>query len=123
MILPGIIRKLQNQNKCIVYNPKDINNAGRHDYDKAAASEWANSAAETFSIGIFKWVSKSNPAKGVKRSAVVLRVTGPTTERDEVLKAAEWAVGKLDEGTDFCRKSISFQQCGQVEKNYLTFNQ
>lgn len=105
-----------------MYNPKDIQNAGKHDYDKAAATDWASSTAETFSIGIFKWVPKSNPKNGVKRSAVVLRVTGPTSESDEVLKAAEWAVGKLDEGTDFARKSISFRQCGRVEKNYLTFN-
>ena len=54
-----------------MYNFKDIQFAGKHDYDKENAiteSGWN----KTFSVGIFKWELKSNGKSMKKGKAFVL---------------------------------------------------
>jgi hypothetical protein len=43
---------------------------------------------ETFSVGIFQWVPKSS-GRGIKRSAVIKRIRGFSSEPKKVYDAAE----------------------------------
>ncbi len=52
----------------------------------------------TFSVGIFEWIPKSG-GKGVKKSAVKVRVTGPCSNPEAVKAKAEEIVAQLDAGT------------------------
>jgi hypothetical protein len=66
---------------------------GDWDYDgwcrpKGPGAHWNN----TFSVGIFKWIPKAH-GSGIKRSAVVKRIRGYSSNPQEVYdKAEEWIV-------------------------------
>lgn len=75
--------------------------AGRHAFD----GQWAPgrraliySAQETFSVGIFEWLPKSN-GKGVKRGPVKVRVKGSVINPGRVTQRAEEIAAQLDAGT------------------------
>lgn len=52
---------------------------------------------QSFSVGIFEWLSKAN-GKGVKRGAVKVRVKGPTHAEQAVLDKAREIAQQLDAG-------------------------
>lgn len=72
--------------------------AGKHGFDGA----WADRGMTyihnvTFSYGVFEWLPKSG-GKGLKKSAVKVRVSGPTHKADAVKAKAEEIVALLDAG-------------------------
>jgi hypothetical protein len=90
-----------------MYNPKDIQFVGKHDYDKD------NSLAEagwnkTFSVGIFKWELKSN-GRAMKRGKILVRVSGDCDKSTEVFKKAEEIVSLLDANQWNGRKSVQIK--------------
>jgi hypothetical protein len=72
---------------------------GKHAFDGACAPrEGANISGQgTFSLGIFEWIPTANK-KGVKRSAVKVRVKGWVSSSGMVYAAARRIVKRLDEG-------------------------
>ena len=87
-----------------MYNPKDIQFVGKHDYDKESAlteSGWN----KTFSVGIFKWEIKNN-GKSMKKGKIIIRISGLVENKEKVFEMAESVVKKLDEGNWDGRKSV-----------------
>lgn len=90
-----------------MYNPKDIQFVGKHDYDKEntlAESGWN----ETFSVGVFKWLMKNN-GKEMKKGKSIVRVTGPCEKAKEVFEMCESIVSDLDRGEFDGRKSVTIK--------------
>lgn len=88
-----------------MYNTKDIQFVGKHDYDKENAtteSGWN----KTFSVGIFKWELKSN-GKSMKKGKAIVRVSGLVENKEKVFAEAERIVNLLDAGKWDGRKSVS----------------
>lgn len=80
---------------------------GHHDYSGACAPRpsgprWASQ--RIFSVGVFKWVRKAR-GKGLKKSAVVYRVSGSVDAPEKVYQRAEEVCDLLDGGTTFDKKS------------------
>ena len=76
---------------------------GHHGYSGACApgvGDWTSQ--KTFSVGVFKWVSG---AKGLKRSKVVYRISGPMSAAQAVYDRAEAVCDLLDAGFVFPTKS------------------
>lgn len=87
-----------------MYNVKDIQFVGKHDYDKENAiteSGWN----KTFSVGIFKWELKSN-GKSMKKGKAVVRVSGLVENKEKVFEFAENVVKHLDANMWDGRKSV-----------------
>lgn len=87
-----------------MYNTKDIQFTGKHDYDKdnsLAGSGWN----KTFSVGIFKWELKNN-GKEMKKGKAIVRVSGPCVKADEVFKMAERVVLSLNNNVWDGRKTV-----------------
>lgn len=87
-----------------MYNIKDIQFVGKHDYDKENAitkSGWN----KTFSVGIFKWELKSN-GKSMKKGKAIVRVSGLVENKEKVFKFAENVVKDLDADVWDGRKSV-----------------
>jgi hypothetical protein len=87
-----------------MYNTKDIQFVGKHDYDKDNSlhtSTWA----KTFSVGIFQWVLKNN-RKEMKRGKVLVRVSGPCSKSKQVFEMAEHVVIDLDNNEWDGRKNV-----------------
>ncbi len=81
-----------------MYNTKDIQFVGKHDFDKESAARFANfPGAVSFSVNIFKWELKSN-GKEMKPGKGVLRVHGSPKNVEKVLEMAESFVKTLDAG-------------------------
>ena len=77
-----------------MYNVKDIQFVGKHDYDKENSlsdSGWN----KTFSVGIFKWELKSN-GKSMKKGKTVVRISGVVENKEKVCDFAENAIKDLD---------------------------
>ena len=77
-----------------MYNVKDIQFVGKHDYDKENSlsdSGWN----KTFSVGIFKWELKSN-GKSMKKGKTVVRISGLVENKEKVFDFAENAIKDLD---------------------------
>ena len=77
-----------------MYNVKDIQFVGKHDYDKENSlsdSGWN----KTFSVGIFKWELKSN-GKSMKKGKTVVRISGVVENKEKVFDFAENAIKDLD---------------------------
>lgn len=88
-----------------MYNPKDIQFVGKHDYDKENActeSGWN----KTFSLGIFKWEIKNN-GKSMKKGKAVVRVSGLVENKEKVFSEAERIVSLLDSGKWDGRKTVT----------------
>ena len=85
---------------------KDRKQAGRHDWDGNCKPGGIQqfSSQTTFSVGIFKWLTKAR-GKGLKRSAVVYRVKGSVERPECVYMRAEIICDCLDVGVVLVRKS------------------
>ena len=67
-----------------MYNVKDIQFVGKHDYDKEnSLSE--GSWNKTFSVGIFKWELKNN-GKSMKKGKIILRIYGLVENKEKLMK-------------------------------------
>lgn len=88
-----------------MYNSKDIQFVGKHDYDKESAEKFASWGGKTFSVNIFQWQLKSN-GKEMKPTKCVLRVHGKTSEKEKVFSLVESWIKILDEGQWDGRKSV-----------------
>ena len=87
-----------------MYNVKDIQFVGKHDYDKENSlsdSGWN----KTFSVGIFKWELKSN-GKSMKKGKTVIRISGLVENKEKVFDFAENAIKDLDSDMWDGRKSV-----------------
>ena len=87
-----------------MYNVKDIQFVGKHDYDKE------NSLSDlgwnkTFSVGIFKWELKSN-GKSMKKGKTAVRIYGVVENKEKVFDFAENAIKDLDSDMWDGRKSV-----------------
>ncbi len=87
-----------------MYNVKDIQFVGKHDYDKENSlsdSGWN----KTFSVGIFKWKLKSN-GKSMKKGKTVVRIYGLVENKEKVFDFAENVIKDLDSDMWDGRKSV-----------------
>lgn len=89
-----------------MYNVKDIQFVGKHDYDKESAERYAYLGGKSFSINIFQWGLKSN-GKEMKPLKGVVRVSGSPSDKQNVFDEAEKIVKLLDDGKWDGRKSVS----------------
>lgn len=89
-----------------MYNVKDIQFVGKHDYDKESAENFASWYGKSFSVNIFKWELKSNK-KEMKKGKSVVRVSGSPSIKDRVFSEAERIVNLLDTGQWDGRKSVT----------------
>ena len=87
-----------------MYNIKDIQFVGKHDYDKEnylSETGWN----KTFSVGIFKWELKNN-RKSMKKGKTIVRVSGLVTDKVKVFAFAENVVNDLDVNLWDGRKTV-----------------
>lgn len=89
-----------------MYNTKDIQFVGKHDYDKESAENFASLNGKSFSVNIFKWELKSN-GKEMKMGKGVVRVSGSPLIKEKVFDEAERIVNLLDSGQWGGRKSVT----------------
>lgn len=90
-----------------MYNLKDIQFVGKHDFDNESALRMSwQGWNETFSIGIFKWEMKNND-KEMKKGKTIVRVLGDCNNRDQVFNMAEQVVKSLDLGDWDGRKTVN----------------
>lgn len=88
-----------------MYNVKDVQFVGKHDYDKESAmteSGWN----KTFSVGIFKWELKGS-GKSMKKGKAVVRVSGLVENKEKVFEFCENVVKDLDSNLWDGRKSVT----------------
>jgi hypothetical protein len=82
----------------------------KHDYSGSCSPQYAGqqvlSSQNTFSVGIFQWLPKSS-GKGLKKSAVIVRVKGYISEPEKVYQKAKDICTQLDEGTYKGKKTVS----------------
>lgn len=89
-----------------MYNTKDIQFVGKHDYDKESAENFASWGGKSFSVNIFQWQLKSN-GKEMKPGKGVVRVHGSPDDKDKVFNMVEHVVKDLDNGEWDGRKNVS----------------
>lgn len=87
-----------------MYNQKDIQFIGKHDYDKSKSEIYAKYGT-TFSVNIFQWVLKKD-GKSMKPSKCVVRVHGNKNIHDTVFTTCENIVRDLDENMWDGRKNV-----------------
>ena len=87
-----------------MYNAKDIQFVGKHDYDKESALIDLG-ANKTFSVGIFKWYLKKDK-KSMGKFAAKVRVSGLVENKDKVFEMADNVVKALDNNIWDGRKSV-----------------
>lgn len=88
-----------------MYNKKDIQFVGKHDYDKESAKLYASLGYKSFSVNIFQWALKSN-GKEMKPLKGVVRVSGSPLNKEKVFEFCENVVKDLDTGMWDGRKSV-----------------
>lgn len=89
------------------FEKKDRKFEGKHDYSGSCAPGGAvYSNQQTFSVGVFQWLPKAN-GKGLKKSAVKLRVRGYSSQPGKVYHYAETACDDMDMGIPYEMKSIT----------------
>ena len=88
-----------------MYNVKDIQFEGKHDYDKDSAKIYASWGGKSFSVNIFKWGLKSN-GKEMKPLKCVVRVSGNPSNAEKIFEFCENAVKDLDAGMWDGRKTV-----------------
>lgn len=88
-----------------MYNPKDIQFVGRHDYNKETAEMFASWNGESFSVNIFKWGLTKN-GKRMKPLKCVVRVSGKPQNIEKVFEFCENVVKHLDSNTWDGRKTV-----------------
>lgn len=87
-----------------MYNTKDIQFVGKHDFDKENAI--INGMNITFSVGIFKWELKNNGGE-MKKGKAIVRISGLVINKEKVFEMAENVVKQLDAGNWDGRKSVA----------------
>jgi hypothetical protein len=87
-----------------MYNTKDIQFVGKHDYDKENSSS-EGGWNKTFSIGIFKWELKGN-GKSMKKGKAIVRISGDVINKESVFGVAENVTKLLNEGNWDGRKTV-----------------
>lgn len=81
--------------------------AFKHDFSGSCVPGGSgNYGQSTFSVGIFQWLPKSG-GKGLKKSAVIIRVKGYVSKPEAVYARASEFCGKLDAGWAPDKKSFS----------------
>ena len=81
-----------------MYNPKDIQFVGKHDYDKSSAESYASHKNfSSFSVNIFQWELQNN-GKRMKKGKGKVRVSGSTDNSENVFKVVENIISDLDAG-------------------------
>lgn len=88
-----------------MYNLKDIQFVGKHDYDKESAEKFASWNGKSFSVNIFKWGLKTN-GKEMKPLKCVVRVSGSPLNKEKVFESCENIIKDLDNGTWSGKKSV-----------------
>lgn len=88
-----------------MYNTKDIQFTGKHDYDKEAAEKFASWNGKSFSVNIFKWGLKNN-GKEMKQLKCVVRVYGSPLIKGKVFQTCEKIVADLDNNVWSGKKSV-----------------
>lgn len=74
--------------------------AGMHGFSGACAPGSTIYTYNTFSLGIFEWIPKTGlGAKGLKKSAVKVRVKGPVSREADIYRMAKQICAELDNGT------------------------
>lgn len=84
---------------------------GRHSYcEKSARKRALNPACKSFSVGIFQWDIASDDRR-LKRSKVVIRVRGLSTNYDKLIDTVKDVIFNLDNGlpTQYT-KTLTFNQ-------------
>lgn len=76
-----------------MYNEKDIQFAGKHDFVPATAPSYQG--AKTVSLGVYKLVLRSN-GKSLKPSKAIVRVSGSVDNIDAINRKAQEVVNLLD---------------------------
>jgi hypothetical protein len=89
-----------------MYNPKDIQFVGKHDYDKEEALKYAAWNGKSFSVNIFRWVLKSN-GKSMKKGKGIVRVSGSPKIKEKIFEYCGNIVKDLDNGNWDGRKTVS----------------
>jgi len=72
--------------------------AGKHGFSGACRPGSGHASHGTFSVGVFEWVAKAG-GRGVKKSAVKVRVSGSTGHPERVDARAAEIAAALDDGT------------------------
>lgn len=92
-----------------MYNPKDTQFVGKHDFDANYARSQARFTSwESFSFGIFKWQLKSN-GKEMKKAAAVIRIKANHSNVEAAIQRAEQIVSELDSGTYSGPKTVTIK--------------
>lgn len=89
-----------------MYNFKDIQFVGKHDYDKSTANRFASGSEKSFSVNIFRRELKLNK-KQMKRGKGLVRVTGSPSVKEKVFAEAERIIKLLDSGQWSGQKNVS----------------
>ena len=89
-----------------MYNVKDIQFVGKYDYDKQSAEHFASWGGNSFSIGIFQWLLKSN-GKEMKRGKVIVRIHASPSQIEKAFETAEEIIRQLDAGKWTGKKSVT----------------
>lgn len=89
-----------------MYNIKDIQFTGKHDYDKESAERFASWGGKSFSINIFQLKLKSN-GKSMKASKGLVRVSGAPENKEKVFEMAEKIIDLLDSNKWDGRKTVT----------------
>lgn len=84
-----------------MYNPKDIQFVGKHDFDRDIIEGWNI----TFSVGIFQWILSAD-GKHMKKGKAKVRVSGLVIDKQRVFEVAESIVNDLDSGNWDGRKTV-----------------
>ena len=92
-----------------MYNAKDIQFVGKHDYDKESAEKMASiRSINSFSVGLFQLVLKNN-GKEMKPSKAVVRVYGGTFNKEKVFECCNKIVKDLDANIWDGRKTVTIK--------------
>ena len=91
-----------------MYNVKDTQFVGKHDFDKESAEKFAQWGGDSFSINIFQWELKSD-GKSMKRGKCVVRLKSTLSKLHMALLTAENIVDDLDKGIWDGRKTVSLK--------------
>lgn len=86
-----------------------VKKLNKHDYSGMCVPLGHYNWNETFSVGIFKWVLKSN-GKGLKKSSVIFRVKGLCSSSGTVYEAAQEYCKKMDGGWVPSKKSVTVEK-------------
>jgi hypothetical protein len=89
-----------------MYNSKDVQFVGKHDYDKESAEKFASWGGKSFSVNIFKWGLKNN-GKEMKQLKCVVRVSGSPENKENVFLVCEGIINSLDQNMWDGRKSVN----------------